>query len=342
MQAGLVEGQLHGLDQTGALRQLPPGDVDRHGRTARRPHRAAPTPRPGGTPPAITHAPIPMIRPLRSAKGTNSSGDTSPRSGCCQRISASTPITRLVVQGQDGLVAQGAARRRRPRAGGPRAAPAEHAATTRSFSSNSSMTLGPCRLALYIASSASRSSVSGVACSSADRDGDADADGDVELVDAGRDRRGDRCADPRGDHGGVVQVDESLAEHDELVAADPGDRVLGTTAEVSRAATARSTSSPTWWPWASLTTLNASTSQNSSAIRPRSWARRASACLIRSVSSVRFGRLVSASWCAECSRPPSARRSLGEVGDGQAGDDVAVDRQRRRSHEHRHRLGTAG
>ena len=41
-----------------------------------------------------THSPIGTMRPFCSATGMNSSGSTSPRSGCCQRISASMPAMR--------------------------------------------------------------------------------------------------------------------------------------------------------------------------------------------------------------------------------------------------------
>jgi hypothetical protein len=41
-----------------------------------------------------THWPIGRISPDSSAKGINSAGDTTPRRGCCQRTSASTPVTR--------------------------------------------------------------------------------------------------------------------------------------------------------------------------------------------------------------------------------------------------------
>jgi len=44
-----------------------------------------------------THAPIAAIEPVASASGMNLSGITRPSSGCCQRISASMPITRSVL-----------------------------------------------------------------------------------------------------------------------------------------------------------------------------------------------------------------------------------------------------
>ena len=65
------------------------------------------------------------IRPVFSASGTKTSGPTSPRCGCCQRTSASTPVTsaraerrlRLVVDHELAAArARGAARRRAPAA----------------------------------------------------------------------------------------------------------------------------------------------------------------------------------------------------------------------------------
>ena len=41
------------------------------------------------------HSPISTIRPLSSAIGMKSPGDTKPRTGCSQRASASKPITSL-------------------------------------------------------------------------------------------------------------------------------------------------------------------------------------------------------------------------------------------------------
>ncbi len=43
-----------------------------------------------------THAPIGTMRPVSSANGMNAAGDSSPRSGCFHRRSASKPITRPV------------------------------------------------------------------------------------------------------------------------------------------------------------------------------------------------------------------------------------------------------
>jgi hypothetical protein len=40
-----------------------------------------------------THCPISSIRPVSSATGTKSAGETMPRTGCRQRNSASQPVT---------------------------------------------------------------------------------------------------------------------------------------------------------------------------------------------------------------------------------------------------------
>jgi hypothetical protein len=42
---------------------------------------------------AITQSPSASISPISSATGMNTDGGTLPISGCCQRISASTPTT---------------------------------------------------------------------------------------------------------------------------------------------------------------------------------------------------------------------------------------------------------
>ena len=97
----------------------------------------------------------------------------------------------------------------------------------RRFSSKSSITFGPWRLALYMASSASRSSVSELASSPSP------AIATPMLMVTSRSpisvgiAVGHLGAHPVGDEGRGVDVREVLAEHHELVAADPGDGVLG-------------------------------------------------------------------------------------------------------------------
>ena len=54
----------------------------------------------------MTHSPSATIRPISSATGINSTGDTMPRSGWCQRSSASQQRTSPCVQIQHRLVIQ--------------------------------------------------------------------------------------------------------------------------------------------------------------------------------------------------------------------------------------------
>ncbi len=49
-----------------------------------------------------THRPSGTIRPLDSATGMKESGPSSPRSGCCQRTSASTATGRPVATSTTG------------------------------------------------------------------------------------------------------------------------------------------------------------------------------------------------------------------------------------------------
>jgi hypothetical protein len=48
------------------------------------------------------HSPIGTISPVSSAIGMNSTGPTRPRSGWCQRISASNAEKRLVARSNSG------------------------------------------------------------------------------------------------------------------------------------------------------------------------------------------------------------------------------------------------
>jgi hypothetical protein len=49
-----------------------------------------------------TQLPIPRISPLSSATGRNASGESKPRLGCCQRISASAPLIRPLARSTIG------------------------------------------------------------------------------------------------------------------------------------------------------------------------------------------------------------------------------------------------
>ncbi|MEZ5233504.1 MAG: hypothetical protein R2749_12485 [Acidimicrobiales bacterium] len=58
-------------------------------------------------------------------------------------------------------------------------------------------------------------------------DGDADAGGDGDVPARQRERAGERLLDAAGDGDGVLAVDGGHEQHGELVAAEPGDDVLG-------------------------------------------------------------------------------------------------------------------
>ena len=91
----------------------------------------------------------------------------------------------------------------------------------------------------------------------------------------------------------------SLAQHDELVAAEAGDGVAGRARRRAGARRRRrSSSSPAAWPRLSLTTLKWSRSRNSTARRVPWRSARALARASCSSSSTRLGRPVSASWRA--------------------------------------------
>ena len=110
----------------------------------------------------------------------------------------------------------------------------------------------------------------------------------------------------------LALVGEVVDEHRELVAAQPRRGVAG--CGCSRPGAARppaARASPSAWPSVSLTFLKSSRSRKMTASGAPLRRRRASACSTRSRSSMRFGRPVSVSWLAWCSRRrSSALRSL--------------------------------
>ncbi len=155
------------------------------------------------------------MKPVCSANGMNCIGGTMPRSGCCQRTSASAPTTRGAVERQLGLqeqaqlavldrVAQFAQQRQRLRAGG-----VERRRRTAA---------GRCRvrLAAYIATSARLSSVSASAACSGPA-GHADAGAHVDLVFLERDRRVEGARDALRDRLRELRV-AFAQQHRELVA----------------------------------------------------------------------------------------------------------------------------
>ena len=73
--------------------------------------------------------------------------------------------------------------------------------------------------------------------------------------------------DPAADGHGVALALDAVAEDDELVPAEAGDQCRGGAATVPRCGSAiwQSSSSPTSWPWVSLTSLKRSRSRKSRA-----------------------------------------------------------------------------
>ena len=90
--------------------------------------------------------------------------------------------------------------------------------------SNISQRARPRSLARYIAASASRISVSG-STSTSSGTGDPDAHPDEHLGVVDDEPAADRPVDPLGHRDRVALVEDVLAQHDELVTAEAGDRV---------------------------------------------------------------------------------------------------------------------
>ena len=191
------------------------------------------------------------------------------------------------------------------------------------------MTLGPCRFALYIASSASRSRVSGVGV----------------VVRAPRPRH--RCSpSSRRSLSPAVIGPATAARSRAATSAAPPGRRAPRRGRRTRPRRSGRPCPPVGQPRSTarrngaqdvvadlvavgvvdvLEPVDVAEQQRQQAVSVV--VLRSRACWIRSVSSVRLGSPVSASCCAECASAASACRSLGEVGDGQTGDVLAVDRQ---------------
>ena len=102
-----------------------------------------------------THRPRGTIVPISSASGMNSSGRSSPRSGCCHRTRASMPAMRCVARETTGWkwsLSSCRSRARRRSVSIPR----RRVAAAYMGASKISELPGPRRLARYIAMSASR------------------------------------------------------------------------------------------------------------------------------------------------------------------------------------------
>ena len=129
----------------------------------------------------------------------------------------------------------------------------------------------------------------------------------------------DRLEDPAGQDVDLLVAVHLLADDDELVAAEPGDRVGSRTASARLWATAASRASPASWPRESLTRFTWSRSRNSTATSRPSRRDRASAWPSRSRSSLRFGSPVRLSCSAACSsRPSTSREAVTSSKRGQA------------------------
>ena len=115
---------------------------------------------------------------------------------------------------------------------------------------------------------------------------DADARGDAkrragDVVDL--ERLAQHLEQALGDELGAAGRRRAFDEHDELVAAEAGDRVgFAQTSRASRAATDRRSRSPASWPSVSLTCLKPSRSMNSAALSTPLRRARASICSTRS------------------------------------------------------------
>ena len=171
-----------------------------------------------------THRPSGTIRPVSSASGMNDSGGTRPRTGCCQRTSASKPTIRSVVEVDQRLVvdAQLAALDRAPEV---------------------VLHVDPVhRLVGHRRLEQRRSAADGVGLGADHRDlglaehlvrrrpaRPADGDPSDALMNQSRPPIGNgarsSCADPLGDPAGVVDVDDRVEDDPELVAAEARDRV---------------------------------------------------------------------------------------------------------------------
>ena len=133
----------------------------------------------------------------------------------------------------------------------------------------------------------------------------------------------------------------ALDEHDELVAAEAGDRVALAQGRREPGATAFRSRSPASWPSVSFTCLKPSRSMNSAAVSVPLRRARACICSTRSRIRVRFGSPVSEScsawWRMLLEQPRVADRDRGLAGDaaqpararGRRSSDRAGRRRRR-------------
>ena len=261
-----------------------------------------------------THSPISTMSPVSSAIGMKSSGETMPRLGCAQRISASTPTTSPVCDGDDRLVVQQelvAVQRVPQRELGLHPAPDRvvHRAVERPCTGCGRRPwpgTSPCRRR-----AAGPRRVGRVPRRPEPRPIDTVVDQRVVRAQRRRGRRR-RCPPRASSPSRAAARRRRSARRTNSSPPMPGHDVgRRRRCRRSRSAAARSTWSPTWWPQVSLTSLNASRSRKSRSTRPPSRS-------ARRHEARRPARPARAGWRARSARrgwpgsadPPGTRRAL--------------------------------
>ena len=156
----------------------------------------------------------------------NSEGSSSPRSGCCQRTNASTPSNAAAVDVDDGLVVQ-------DQLTGVDAEPELSLDVDPFHRLSTHLTVEQRHpVAAQVLGLVHRDVCVADECPGVDRgptrQRDADARGDLDGVRLVADRLSRGSHHPAADAHGVVGPADPFAEHGELVAAQPGDRVART------------------------------------------------------------------------------------------------------------------
>ena len=282
-----------------------------------------------GTPRAAPTRPSGTIRPVSSASGMNSPGETGRARGAASARAPRRPVIRAARPADDRLVVQRRTRcRARARVAGR---PSSSSRSTRAacICGLEHLVARPCprSLARVHRESALRSSSSGPSPRPARAMPMLTAA--TSSVASERDRRAQRRRSAVGRLGDVLaRLADVLEQHRELVAAEPRDGVAA--AQRCRAAARRPRAAARRrraWPRLSLTVLKSSRSMNSTDRARRRGRCRASACSTRSRNSARFGSPVSASWNAWWVSCSSSAVALGDVARVQ--DDPADGRRRR-------------
>ena len=223
-----------------------------------------------------THSSSWVMRPTSSATSRNSPGPTSPRSGCCQRTSASKPTTGDWPATRSAGTRRGTRRARPPGADRSRAAaavPPRRGARRRTPSSRRRRRSCAVHGQVGVADDVLARLV-GVG-----GHGHADAGAGEHVLAVDRQRQHRHLLHPLGDADGIHRLADAVEQHRELVAAEAGERRLGDAPGVGHArddvvaahgAARRSPNmtsrrSPAVWPRLSLTCLKRSRSTNSTA-----------------------------------------------------------------------------